>query len=74
MSSYVLPVASSHHLAKFAPRPSMLTIAGRLLARSRQESGARRLAAELMALSDRQLLDIGIGRDEIAEIARCAVR
>ncbi len=68
MSSYVLSAISPRRFMASARRSPIVERLGRLLADSREASEARRFAAQLVAMSDRQLLDIG--RDEIAGIAR----
>ncbi len=69
MSSYVLSAVSPRRLASSARRPSLIEQIGRLVTDALETSETRRFASELMAMSDRQLLDIGIGRNEIASIA-----
>ena len=68
MSSYVLSAIRPRRFMASARRSSLVKRLGQLFADSREASEARRFAAELVSMSDRQLIDIG--RDEVACIAQ----
>lgn len=74
MSSYVLSAISLRNIGEARLLPSRVARLGQRLADALKAAESRRAACELMALSDRQLLDIGIRRNEIAGIEMGAKR